>query len=282
MSPKPRAILSLQSEVVYGHVGNSAARFALQRLGFDVWALPTTLLSNHPGHKKFRGEAIPAQTMRALLTGIAENGWLKNCAAVLSGYLGHADHAEIVAEAVAQTKQANPQALYLCDPVFGDDDGAYAKPGVAEAMARRLVPLADIIAPNRFELASLTARQITNPREAVAAARSLGRREVLVTSVPFGNDEIGSLIVTRDDAVATVTPKLDAVPHGTGDLMSALYLGGRIAGSPPLAALESAASATHAAILASIAAGADELVLIPAQDQLHEPNVRLIARAITT
>jgi len=149
--PEPLRILSIQSEVVHGHVGNSAARFALQRLGFDVWALPTVLLSNHPGYAKFKGETTPAAQLRALIAGLAENGWLASCAGIISGYLGSPDQAAVVAEAVAQVKNANPGALYLCDPVFGDDDGAYARPGVAEAMARHLVPLADIVAPNRFD-----------------------------------------------------------------------------------------------------------------------------------
>jgi pyridoxine kinase len=275
-----RAILSLQSEVVYGYVGNSAARFALQRRGFDVWALPTTLLSNHPGHPEFRGEATSPQTLRALLAGLATNGWLHNCAAVLSGYLGHADQAEVVADAVHQVKQVNPRALYLCDPVFGDDNGAYAGPGVAEAMARRLIPLADILTPNRFELASLTARQVASPGDAVIAARALARREVLVTSVPFACGEIGTLIVERERAAATMTEKIPDTPHGTGDLMAALYLAARLNGARPVEALESAASATHSLILASVAARGDELALIAAQDLLAEPSERLRSKPV--
>jgi pyridoxine kinase len=275
--PKAGAILSIQSEVVYGHVGNGAARFALNRLGFEVWALPTTQLSNHPGYAKFRGEMTPAATLRALLEGLAENDWLPQCAAVLSGYLGQAEHADIVADAVQRVKQANPQALYLCDPVFGDDDGAYAKPGVAEAMARRLLPLADIVTPNRFELASLTARQVTDADEAVAAARSLGRREVLVTSVPFAEGEIGSVIVDRTGASATKAKRLDSAPHGTGDLLSALYLAWRLRAKTPVEALELATSATHDVILASVAAQSTELELIAAQDVLLTPRQRLTA-----
>lgn len=275
--PEPRAILSIQSDVVAGHVGNGAARFALQRLGYEVWALPTVLLSNHPGHGKFRGETTPVAHLRALLAGLSENGWLQRCCGVLSGYLGTAEQAAFVADAVMQVKQANQNALYLCDPVFGDDDGAYAGPGVAEAMARHLVPLADILAPNRFELASLTARRVSSASDAIAAARTLARPEVLVTSVPFDRD-LGSLIVTKSEAAATVTPKRDNVPHGTGDLLSALYLGGRATGAPPRAALESAASATDAIIKASI--GQEELELIPAQNLLASAP-RLAAQTIT-
>lgn len=276
--PEPRrAILSIQSDVVYGHVGNGAARFALQRLGFDVWALPTVLISNHPGHRKFRGETTSAAQLRALITGIADNGWLSSCVCVLSGYLGAPDQAAVVAEAVTQVKQANPGALYLCDPVFGDDDGAYARPGVAEAMARHLVPLADIVAPNRFELASLTARSVQSAADAVAAARSLGRAEALVTSVPAGTG-IASLVATKAEAYATSTAKLDGVPHGTGDLMSALYLAARISGGSPRSALESAASATNAVITASL--GKDELALVSSQHLLAAPTPRLTAHPV--
>ena len=275
------AVLSFQSEVVYGHVGNGAARFALERLGFEVWALPTVHFSNHPGHGKFRGEAISAERLRTLLAGLAEHSWLKQCAGILSGYLGSPDQAEIVADAVAQVKNANPSAIYLCDPVFGDDDGAYARPGVAEAMARHLIPTADIVAPNRFELASLTARRVESAADAVAAAHALGRGEILVTSVPFGPDEIGAVVVTAQTAVATKSPRLSNVPNGTGDLMSALYLAARLGGSAPPAALESAASATQAVIVASVAAKADELELIAAQDQLASPARRLAAFAVS-
>ncbi len=281
MPESRRAILSIQSDVVYGHVGNGAARFALERLGFEVWALPTILLSNHPGHGKFRGEVTSAQSLRTLLAGLAENGWLKTCAAVLSGYLGCADQADVVAEAVAQVKSINPEAIYLCDPVFGDDGGAYARPGVAEAIARQLVPLADILAPNRFELASLTARRIEDASQAATAARMLARREVLVTSVPFGATDIGTLIVTRDAVAATKTPKFAGVPNGTGDLLSALYLAARLDGLPPDIALGAASSATHAVIQASVACGANELALISAQDQLREPSQRLALFSIT-
>jgi pyridoxine kinase len=276
--PEPLRILSIQSEVVHGHVGNSAAHFALQRLGFDVWALPTVLLSNHPGYAKFKGETTPAAHLHALIAGLADNGWLNRCAGIISGYLGHPDQAIVVAEAVAQVKQANPAALYLCDPVFGDDDGAYARPGVAEAMARHLVPLADIIAPNRFELASLTARAVQTPADAVSAARSLGRSEALVTSVPTGTS-LASIIVARSEAYATITPKLEGVPHGTGDLMSALYLAARLSKALPREALEHAASATNAIITAS--RGVDELALVPAQAQLVEPAQRLKAQPLT-
>ncbi len=262
-------VLSIQSEVVRGHVGNGAARFALQRLGIEVWAVPTVLLSNHPGHKAFRGEVVPATKMGELIAGLDANGWLVQCDAVLSGYLGAAEQARAVADAVRRVKALNPNALFLCDPVFGDDDGAYARPGVAEAMARELLPIADIATPNRFELSSLTSRKIGDAVSAAAAARSLGKAEVVVTSVPFDGGRVGTVAVTQSGAWGTAAARIEQVPNGSGDLFAALYLAGRLTGDNPTAALERACSAVDGVLRAS--AGADELQLIGSQEALLAP-----------
>lgn len=275
--PETPVVLSMQSEVVRGHVGNSAARFALQRVGVDVWALPTVLLSNHPGHGRAAGEATPAARLAELVQGLDAHGWLARCDAVVSGYLGSADQAKVVADAVRRVKVLSPKALYLCDPVFGDDDGAYARPGVAEAMARELLPLANIVTPNRFELASLTSRAIGDAASAVAAARALGKAEVAVTSVPFEAGRIGTVVVTRDGAWATAAAKLDDAPHGSGDLFAALYLADRLKGETAAAALAHASSAVDCVLRASVAAKADELALIANQADLVAPSRRLTA-----
>jgi len=176
-------ILSIQSEVVYGHVGQGAARFALQRLGHEVWALPTVLFSSHAGYSRVEGEAISADLLRRLLDGLEGNGWLARGDAVLSGYLGSADQADVVADAVSSMKRLNPQALYCLDPVLGDDGRAYASPGDAEAIARQLLPIADIVTPNAFELLQLAALPVRDRADAIVAAKRLGRPLVLVTSV---------------------------------------------------------------------------------------------------
>jgi pyridoxine kinase len=172
-------------------------------------------------------------------------------------------------------KALNPAALYLCDPVFGDDDGAYARPGVAEGMARELLPIADIVTPNRFELTSLTSQKISDAPSAAAAARTLGKAEVVVTSVPFDGGRIGTVAVTREGAWATAAERIDEVPNGSGDLFAALYLARRLTGDVPAAALELASSAVDGVLRAS--AGADELRLIAAQDVLATPPRRLNA-----
>ncbi len=276
--PEPLCVLSLQSEVVRGHVGNSAARFALQRLGLDVWAVPTVLLSNHPGYGRFRGETTDAAALGALIDGLDAHGWLARCSGVISGYLGAADQARVVADAVRRVKAQNRQAVYLCDPVFGDDDGAYARAGVAEAMARELVPLADIVTPNRFELSSLTSKKIESAADAVAAARALGKAETVVTSVPFEGGRIGTVAVTREGAWAVAAPRIALVPNGSGDLLAALYLAARLQGRDAAGALTGACSAVDAVLRAS--AGADELRLVAAQGALAQPGCLLTAETV--
>lgn len=276
--PEPLCVLSIQSDVVRGHVGNGAARFALQRLGLDVWAVPTVLLSNHPGHGAFRGEATSAASMAALIDGLDAHGWLARCDGIISGYLGAPEQARVVADAVRRVKAQNGRALYLCDPVFGDDDGAYARPGVAEAMARELVPLADIVTPNRFELTSLTSKKIANADDAVAAARVLAKRETVVTSVPFEGARIGTVAITADGAWAVAAPRIERVPNGCGDLVAALYLAARLDGRDAAAALSHASSAVDGMLRAS--AGADELRLVLAQAEIVQPSRVLAAERV--
>ncbi len=276
--PEPLCVLSIQSEVVRGHVGNSAARFALQRLGLEVWTVPTVLLSNHPGHGQFRGEATSAAALAALIDGLDAHGWLARCNGVISGYLGAAEQARVVADAVRRVKAQNPGAIYLCDPVFGDDDGAYALPGVAEAMARELVPLADIVTPNRFELSSLTSKRIEGANDAVAAARTLGKAETVVTSVPFEGGRIGTVAVTREGAWAVAAPRIALVPNGSGDLLAALDLAARLQGRDAAGALSAACSAVDGVLRAS--AGADELRLVAAQAEIGLPGGILTAEIV--
>lgn len=259
-------------------MGNGAVRFALQRAGVDVWAMPTVLLSNHPGHGRFHGETTSAAALAALIDGLDAHGWLRRCDGVISGYLGAADQARVVADAVRRVKAQNARALYLCDPVFGDDDGAYARPGVAEAMARDLVPLADIVTPNRFELSSLTSKKIADAADAVAAARVLGKAETVVTSVPFDGGRIGTVAVAREGAWSVAAPRIAQVPNGSGDLLAALYLAARLAGREVAAALSASCSAVDGVLRAS--AGADELRLVAAQGELAAPSRALPAESV--
>jgi pyridoxine kinase len=262
-------ILSIQSEVVFGHVGQGAARFALQRLGHEVWAVPTVILSSHAGYPKVEGETVSPDLMRRLIAGLDANGWLDRCGAVLSGYLGSAEQADVVGEAVRRVKTVNPSAIYCLDPVFGDDGRAYAKRGVAEAMARTLLPLADIVTPNAFELSSLTSVAIRDASDALVAAKRLARPLVVATSIPAGVDRIGTLAVERNEAWLASTPLLKNTPHGAGDLFAALFLGAQLDGIDLRAALERSTSAVFHTLQKSVGANAPEMLLVAAQDCLR-------------
>src|ERR1700761_9063066 len=175
-------ILSIQSEVVTGHVGNAAARFALQRLGDEAWWIPTVLLSSHSRHKGFAGEPVRPEVMQKLLDALEAQGRLAECQGLISGYLGSPEQAEIVADAVRRAKAANPKLLYCLDPAFGDDGRIYARPGVAEAMQNTLLPLADVVTPNAFELSVLAGVAVEDVPSAAAAVERLDRPLVVAKS----------------------------------------------------------------------------------------------------
>ena len=264
-------VLSIQSEVVYGHVGQGAARFALQCLGHEVWAVPTVELSSHAGRTVVAGEAVAADLMSRLIGGLEANGWLAACDAVLSGYLGHPDQAGVMAGAVRAVKRANPKAVYCLDPVFGDEGRAYAKRGVAEAMAKLLLPLADIVMPNAFELSGLSGMAVHGPEDALAAARRLGRSLVVATSIADGPDRIGALAVEGAEASFVSTPRLEGVPHGAGDLLAALFLGHHLGGEPARDGLARAVAAVFHMLRQSVRKGLDEMPLVAEQKRLLRP-----------
>jgi pyridoxine kinase len=267
-------VLSFQSEVVYGYVGQRAARFALQRLGHDLWAIPTVILSNHTGYPRVEGQAVDPVLIALLVEGSTANGLLARCDAVLSGYLGSAAQADIVAAAVRGVKAANPKAVYCLDPVFGDNGRAYAKPGVAEAMARTLLPLSDIVTPNTFELSSLTSVAIRDASDALVAARRLARPLVVATSAPAGPDRIGVLAVAGNEAWFASTPRLENAPHGAGDLFAALFLAARLEGRDLRTALERATSSVFAVLEKSVAANSNEMLLIESHESLLNPPMQ--------
>ena len=168
-------VLSIQSQVVYGHVGNSAAAFVLQRQGHAVWQVPTVLFSNHLGKPTFRGRAVPAEQARDLIQGLKELGYLDDVDMLLTGYLGTPDTARLAAELAGIIRAQKPHAIFACDPVMGDDDALYVKPDLAEAITSDLVPIADVLLPNIFELARLTGRTVKDGAAALEAAQALQR-----------------------------------------------------------------------------------------------------------
>ena len=264
--PKP-AVIVVSSHVVRGSVGGRAAVFALQRMGFPVWSLPTVLLPWHPGH----GPSTRIPFDRAAFTGAVADLSARNSGevgAILTGYFGDATQIEPVAELVAVAKSRNPETLYLCDPVIGDGDGPFRPEEVVVGIRDRLLPLADIATPNRHELMWLTGTRAADNDELAAAARRLGPKEVVVTSAfPSAGDCALLLAEPHGTHLATHAAFPDA-PHGTGDLFAALYLGHSLDGAAPPVALERAAAATMAMARLASEAGSDELPLAEGQQAL--------------
>jgi pyridoxine kinase len=271
-------VLSIQSQVAYGHVGNSAATLPLQRLGFDVFPINTVQLAHHPGYGAWRGHRVPPHQLEAILQGLIERGALSRCAALLSGYLGAAEVADLVLRARAGVRAARPDALYLCDPVIGDDgSGVFVAPGIPEVIRERLVPAADIVTPNRFELAWLAGREVVSLDDALAAAaavRGLGPRLVVATGLAFEEHhaELGVLAAAEDQAWLVRTPRRPVALAGAGDAFSALFLGHYLRRPVLPEALERAVGAMFALVETTFASGAGELRLVAAQDQFAEPT----------
>ena len=271
-------ILSISSQVVYGTVGNSAAGFAIERLGHEAWQVPTVLLAHHPGYGKYEGGPLDAELITGLVSALDEQGWLKRCDAVISGYLAQPDQAWAVEDAVARMKHANPDALYLCAPIMGDEPGGLYVSAEIETAMRELVPLADILTPNWFEFGRLAGAQPDDPREAVALAMTLGPRIITVTSAPAPEGQIGCLAVDgkkgyRTETQAHVASEGNSVPKGTGDIFAAMFLSRLLAGNEVPLALARATASTAALIKSSVEAGRSELALARDQNLICDPGL---------
>jgi pyridoxine kinase len=276
------SVLSLQSHVVYGHVGNSVAAFVLQYLGFEVWAVPTVVFSNHPAHGGYRGAITPAGQIADLVTGLDERGVLGECETVLSGYLGTAENGKAVLETVARVRAANPGALYICDPVMAHEDGFFVDSEIQDVM-RELVRAADVVLPNATELAFLADGPVDSVESACAAAaaiRRTGPGMVLCTSLPLPEGKTGTLLV-EDDTWLVATPWLEGDFHGAGDLFAALFTAHHLADLCPGGRLGLAVSATYAVLKTTAELGGGELALIEAQDELEQPFESYVADLLT-
>ena len=282
----------MQSWVSYGHVGNAAAMFPLQRLGVEVWAVHTVQFSNHTGYGAWTGQVFGGDAVRALVRGLAERGALARADAVLSGYLGDQEVGRAILDAVAEARLSNPALLYCCDPVMGDAGrGLFVRPGIPEMLSAQSVPAADILTPNQFELEQLAGAPCDSRRSLLRAVRRLrarmrpqGPRIVLVTSVQVREtrpDTIELLAAGPQGTFLLRTPALALSPNGAGDLIAALFLFHMLDGRDLRAALEAAASATWGVLARTLAAGARELCLVAAQQELVAPSRRFTAERLT-
>jgi pyridoxine kinase len=281
------SILSIQSWVAYGHVGNASAVFPLQRLGAEVWAVNTVQFSNHTGYGAWRGQVFPASHIAEIVQGIEERGALARCDAVLSGYAGSAAIGEAICEAVARVKAANPSALWCCDPVFGDTDtGVYAAPDLPEFFRDRAMPMADVATPNQFELEQLTGlpvRSLAEAKAAVAALQARGPRCVLLTSLATSDTPAGSICLLAAEGGAfwrVVTPKLPLSVNGAGDAIAALFLFHRLRSGSAREALEAAGSSIFGLLRRTAEAGSREILTVAAQEEFVAPTTRFTAAAV--
>jgi len=272
-------ILSIQSSVAYGHVGNSAVTFPLMRMGVEVWPVITVHFSNHTGYESWRGPLLSATDLRDVVRGIDERGVLGEVDAVLSGYQGREDIGAMILDVVALVKQRNRAAIYCCDPVLGDEDrGSYVRPGIAEFMRQHVVPAAQIITPNQFELTALTGLPVVTMEDvlqAADAARRLGPEVVLITSVVRRDgppDTIDMVAVDSDGAWLVSTPRLPRSFTGSGDVTAATFLVTMLRKWDLAAALAHTAAVIYGLLAVTTSLGRAELALIAAQDELVRPS----------
>ena len=280
-------LLSIQSHVAYGHVGNSAAVFPLQRMGVEVWPIHTVQFSNHTGYGNWQGQVFDARTIREVIGGIEQRGVLGECDGVLSGYMGGVDVGAAVLDAVATVKRANPSARYACDPVIGDAGrGIFVARGIPEFMKERAVPAADIITPNQFELdylAGCESRTLADVLAAVKVVHGLGPRAILVTSLHTEDTPEETIDLLASDATGRFrlrTPKLPLVVNGAGDAIAALFFAHYLRIGRIEEALSRAASAIFGVLTKTAAAGAGEIQLVAAQDEIVQPSLVFEAEEI--
>ncbi|MGK9221962.1 MULTISPECIES: pyridoxal kinase PdxY [unclassified Microbacterium] len=280
-------ILSIQSAVAYGHAGNSAAVFPMQRIGVEVLPVYTVNFSNHTGYGAWRGPLIPPADVAEVIRGVEERGAFASLDAVLSGYQGSEGIADVIIDAVARVKEANPAAVYACDPVMGNaKSGCFVAPAIPDLLRERVVPVADIITPNQFELGFLTGTAPDTLESTVAAAdaaRDMGPRTVLVTSVerpdrPEGTIEM--MVVDDDGAWVVQTPHLPMKANGSGDVTAALFTSHYLATRSAPDALARTASSVFGLLEQTLAAGDRELQLVQAQEHFAHPRLEFAVRQV--
>ncbi|MER7445988.1 pyridoxal kinase PdxY [Microbacterium sp. NPDC097977] len=280
-------VLSIQSAVAYGHVGNSAAVFPLQRIGVEVLPVYTVTFSNHTGYGAWRGPLIAPDDVREVITGIEERGVFGEIDAVLSGYQGGEGIGDVIIDAVARVKAANPDAVYACDPVMGNaKSGCFVAPAIPILLREKVVPVADIITPNQFELGFLTGTEpdtLESTLASVDLAMAMGPRTVLVTSVERPDreeDTIEMLVADSAGAWIVQTPRLPMKANGSGDVTAALFTAHYVETGDAKTALERTASSVFDLLAATLEAGARELRLVEAQEFYANPRMQFSARQV--
>ncbi|WP_261163782.1 pyridoxal kinase PdxY [Microbacterium sp. Marseille-Q6965] len=280
-------ILSIQSAVAYGHAGNSAAVFPMQRIGVEVLPVYTVNFSNHTGYGAWRGPVMDPKDVADVITGVEERGAFGELDAVLSGYQGSEGIADVIIDAVARVKAANPAAVYSCDPVMGNSkSGCFVAPAIPDLLRDKVVPVADIITPNQFELGFLTGTEpdtIESTLDSADLARAMGPRTVLVTSVERPDREDGTIeMMAIDDEGAWIvqTPYLPMKANGSGDVTAALFTSHYVRTRDAADALARTASSVFGLLEQTFAAGSKELLLVEAQEHYANPRREFEVRRV--
>lgn len=280
-------ILSIQSAVAYGHVGNSAAVFPLQRIGVEVIPVYTVNFSNHTGYGAWRGPLIDPGQVADVITGVEERGAFPQIDVVLSGYQGGVGIGDVIVDAVQRVKAANPSALYACDPVMGNaKSGCFVAPEIPDLLRDRVVPVADIITPNQFELGYLTGTEpssLESTLDSVDLARAMGPSTVLVTSVERPDrepDTIEMLVVDDSGKWLVTTPLLPFKANGSGDVTAALFAAHYGSTKDAALALERTASSVFDLVEMTYHSGQRELRLIEAQEFYANPRMQFTAQRV--
>jgi len=280
-------ILSIQSHVAYGHVGNASAVFPMQRLGCEVWPIHTVQFSNHTGYGQWTGRVFDGPMIEELVDGIAARGVLARCDGVLSGYMGSADIGNAILSTVRRVRAANPSAVWCCDPVIGDvGRGVFVRPGIPEFMRDIAVPAADIITPNQFELELLSGHACVSPadlRTALARVHAMGPKVVLVTSLLLGDTPAEAIDMLASDGTGlwrVRTPRLDLAVNGAGDAVAALFFVHWLRTRSAAEALGMASASIYGLMQRTAQAGSREILTVAAQDEFVTPSHRFAVEEI--
>lgn len=274
-------VIVISSHVVRGTVGNRAAVFALETLGHPVWALPTVILPWHPGHGRATRVTISDDDFDAIISDLIGAPWRGEVKAVLSGYLGSAAQARSVARLVASLRVDNPELLYMCDPVCGDERGLYVPEATAVAIRDSLIPLASIATPSRFELAWLAGAPLETNNAIIEAALSLGPARMLVTSsLPLMAGSTGNLFLSGRSALLAEHRLVDNPPNGTGDLLAAVFLSRLMENLPEERALMLATASVFEIVARTAKRGADELTLEQDASSISTPMAMVHMRRL--
>ncbi len=280
-------ILSIQSHVAYGHVGNASAVFPMQRLGAEVWPIHTVQFSNHTGYGSWTGRVFDGAMIAEIIDGIAARGVLPTCDGVISGYMGSAEIGTAILAAVDRVRAANPQALYCCDPVIGDiGRGVFVREGIPEFMRHQAVPKADIVTPNQFELeylSSMDCHDLDGLKRAVSTVQETGPRVVLVTSAQTAEtptDAVDLIAAEGGRFWRARTPKLNLTPNGAGDAVAALFYVHYLRQRSAASALGEAASSIYSLLKITEDAGSREILTVAAQDEFVSPTWRFSVEEI--